>query len=258
MGKTLDYLRVTLVLVGAIGQFAAGFLPDLLEWEQTIASRSDVFNTALIPSGWAFLIWPPLFLGMIGFAIYHAMPSQISVPLMRRVGWWVALATIANAVRSLYEPVFGPNWISFALLELIWLPLIIAALDIVKSRPHSWERQLGFWPVIGQGGWITVASAAGFSQTALFTSFSPYIQLGELNSSLVILTVWLPIALAIVWRLKSSAYVFAVCWGLYWVSAKHIGQDTALLAYASYLFIAVFIIATWLSARLSGADAEAT
>lgn len=166
--KASDWLRAGLLLSGAIGQTFSGFLPDALGWEVSIASRSAEFNTLLIPSGWAFLIWLPLFFGNIAFAIYHAFPKQLTDPLMRAVGWLAAAAFWANAVRSLYQPLAGPDWISFVMLEAILAPLLIAAVIIARAGATGLGRKVALAFVVAQAGWISVASPAGFSQMALY------------------------------------------------------------------------------------------
>lgn len=207
------------VLLGAIGQFAAGFLPDMLGWEQTIVSRSAQTNTLLIPGGFAFVIWLPLFIGAVGFGCYCFSRQARRDPEFIRVASIAGLAYWANTVRSLYEPAVGPGWISFALLLAILIPLLVASLRAAERRRASrgWHS-VALLPVYGQAGWISVATAAGLTQTAAFTNFDP-LSLGALSAAVVTLVAFLPFLLIFSWRLRSLAYAGAAGWGLFWIYA---------------------------------------
>ncbi|MEM9316603.1 MAG: hypothetical protein AAGA95_18480 [Pseudomonadota bacterium] len=218
-----------LVLLGAIGQLAAGFAPDLLGWSQTISTRSAETNALLIPGGGAFLIWLPLFAGAIAFAIYGLLPRQLDDAAFRAIALPAGIAYWANTIRSLYEPLYGPNWVSFLLLLAILVPLLVASMRAMYSTPGSLSRRLSLTPVFGQAGWISVATAAGFTQTAMFENVNPA-GLDRLSLAIATLAVSLPVLLTLAWRLRSHTYALAAAWGLAWVAIVNFNRDLASLA----------------------------
>lgn len=240
-----DILRAALLITGAFGQFAAGFAPDLLGWEQTIASRSAESRTALIPGGGAFVIWLPLFVGAIAFAIFHALPKQIVDPDIAKIGGFAATAFWMNTIRSLYEPAFGPGWVSLAMLFGILLPLLAASLVIRNGRPLTRAQSWALAPVLGQAGWISIACAAGVTQTLEFTGTSPP-GLGGDAIALATLAIWAVLIAPALVAIRSWVYVGAVVWGLLWIAATNFARGPDAVALASAAAVLVVLILTLL------------
>ena len=48
---------------------------------------SDSFFTYLIPAGYTFAVWGPIYLGLIAYAVYQALPGQAERTIHRRIGW---------------------------------------------------------------------------------------------------------------------------------------------------------------------------
>jgi len=67
-------------VAGAVFQVLAGALVPIGE----IATR---FPSLVIPAGYAFAIWGPIFLLGLVYAAYQMLPSRREDPLLRRVGW---------------------------------------------------------------------------------------------------------------------------------------------------------------------------
>jgi len=59
---------------------------------------SDRFETYFVPAGYVFSIWGLIYLGLLAFTIYQALPSQSENPRLVRVGWGVVIANLANAI----------------------------------------------------------------------------------------------------------------------------------------------------------------
>ena len=54
---------------------------------RTTAEISDSFNILFVPAGYVFSIWGLIYLALIGFAIYQALPAQRENPHLRRIGY---------------------------------------------------------------------------------------------------------------------------------------------------------------------------
>ena len=57
---------------------------------------SDNFNVYFVPAGYVFAIWGIIYIGLIAYAIYQALPSQKKNPRLQATGWWVVLGGLAN------------------------------------------------------------------------------------------------------------------------------------------------------------------
>ena len=70
----LDYVRIGLVLTGALAQVIMGAIPNIMGWPYNIGQRSREVQTLAVPASYAFAIWSVLFVGCIVFAIVQFLP----------------------------------------------------------------------------------------------------------------------------------------------------------------------------------------
>lgn len=236
-------LIAALVVLGAVGQVLAGFAPDILGWTDTIATRSTQYNVLLIPGGWAFLIWLPLFVGAIAFSIFGLLRAQRSNLVYRRVAILAGCAYWINTLRSLYEPWYGPNWVSFLLLLGILIPLLVASMVAVQAR-----GKLAYIPVYAQAGWIAVATAAGFNQTLKFEGVS-LLAFHPLTLAIATLLAATPILATVSARLGSVAFTGAAAWGLAWIGVVNQQRELYALSSLAYGVAAVITLATVIGIR---------
>ncbi|MEL6688323.1 MAG: hypothetical protein AAFP97_11980 [Pseudomonadota bacterium] len=235
------WLLAAFLLTGAFGQFLAGFLPRSLGWGQTISTRASETEVFLIPGGAAFVIWLVLFFGVIGYAVSVLRPSNLRRPSLRPIMAWAGVAFWANAVRSLYQPLFGPDWISLLLFILILIPLLLASRLIVSEGFSRRSDRLRHLPVLAQAGWISAALGAAITQAAAFEAWNP-LGLSMSGSALLTLLILTPLLLAIIWRLGSVAYLSALLWGLAWVVAVNFMRGAEDVAYAAITTVVLCVL----------------
>ena len=204
---------MALVIVGSIGQVLAGWLPELLGWEHSIASRSDSIDTPLTPAGYAFAIWAVLFLGCIAFAVFHALPAQRTSPVMRRIGWLAALAFLGNLVWSLYVPLFGLGVISLLIISLILAATLAIVLTAARAGSRLTPRQRLFvLPLLALAGWITAATTVSIGIAAVTTGTFPVDPIRPFAWALLLGLCGL-LASAFAAYTRSIAYAVTFAWG---------------------------------------------
>src|SRR5512136_2177486 len=59
---------------------------------------SDSFSVYFVPAGYVFSIWGIIYIGLIAYAVYQALPGQRENPRMQATGWWVVLGGLANSM----------------------------------------------------------------------------------------------------------------------------------------------------------------
>jgi hypothetical protein len=123
-----------------------------------------MFPVYFVPAGYVFSIWGVIYLLLIAFVVYQALPSQRENPLLRRIGYWFALTCAAN---SLW--IFAWHWLIFPLTLVLMLILLCALINIYLitrrereniSRAETWLVQLPFSIYLG---WISVATIANMT-----------------------------------------------------------------------------------------------
>lgn len=211
---TLDGLRTFLVLLLAIGQALAAYWPDIRKWENTITTRSQNLDTPVVPFGPFFAIWVIIFASCFGFAVWHALPGNLSDPYLRQVGWLAAALFAGNIAWEAYVPRHGFAWPSF---YLILVELVLALSLLVAIQPFAAQLTgIAFWlgaaPLYFFAGWVSVATFVSLSSTLVLTGSSLDPRTGT-GAALMIGTAGLFVAAITLWT-GSAIYSASALWGL--------------------------------------------
>jgi hypothetical protein len=119
----------------------------------------NIFKNVLItPASYAFAIWGLIYLGLISFAVYQALPPQKSDALLYKIGYKLAIASISQIIWVmcfLYRQ-YGASMIA---MVCILLPLIGAYWSLpFKTNISRWQRWLIKFPVTIYLAWISLAT----------------------------------------------------------------------------------------------------
>ncbi len=134
---------------------------------------SDRFEVYFVPAGYVFSIWGLIYIGLIAYAVFQALPSQRQNPRLRATGWWTVLAGLANSVWIFlwhYEQFPA----TLAAMLVLLASLIVTYLRLGTGRTtvspaEKWAVRIPFSIYLG---WITVATIANV------TSLLDYPELG--------------------------------------------------------------------------------
>ena len=80
-GVRVDIARQLAVMLGAIFQIAVPIFTG-----PVVGRVSGENPTLVVPADYAFVIWTPIFLLALVYAVYQALPSNRESPLLRRTG----------------------------------------------------------------------------------------------------------------------------------------------------------------------------
>ena len=154
--RTRQIANVVAVAVTLLVNLLANLLPFGGNTTGELAGRYPV---DIQPAGYAFSIWSVIYVGLVAFAIYQALPSQRANPSLRRLGYLPAPTAVFNSA-----------WLFLWHYEQIGLSLIamLALLGTLVAsywRLHSGGVQPSWAAVLTvlvpfslYTGWITVAS----------------------------------------------------------------------------------------------------
>ena len=161
-------LQRAAVLIAVFIQIGSTFLPQLGMGEP-IGNRSDSIRTLITPSGWAFAIWGPLFLGSAVFAVWQALPGQRENRLLNRIAWPAAIALAAQGVWATYTQFNNLTAISavIILVSLVGLLICLRALT-QQDKLTSGERWFAALVLSALAAWLTAASIVNISATLAY------------------------------------------------------------------------------------------
>jgi len=157
-----DTLRQISVIVSVLATLIVNFLANALPINgQTTGQVSDRFNVYFVPAGYVFSIWGLIYIGVIAYTIFQALPAQRANPRLRATGWWVVLGGVANSVWIfLWHYNLFPLTLIAMLVLLATLIMTYLRLGIRRTAVSSGERWAVQLPFSIYLGWITVATVA--------------------------------------------------------------------------------------------------
>ena len=114
-----------------------------------------------------FSIWGLIYLGLIAYAIFQALPSQRENPRLRATGWWIVLGGLANSAWIfLWHYEQFPLTLVAMLVLLVTLIMTYLGLGSGRTSVPPAERWLARLPFSIYLGWITVATVANVTSSA--------------------------------------------------------------------------------------------
>lgn len=156
---TGDIGRQAAVVAALAGTIAVNGLANALPLNgRTTGEISDQFPLKITPPGYVFAIWGLIYGGLIGYAIYQALPAQRDNERLRRVAWPFVLSCAANVAWLLLWH-YGQYRLTLGAMIGLLISLIAINLRIGRGEPAPLaERLLARLPFSIYLGWISVAT----------------------------------------------------------------------------------------------------
>ena len=217
-----DILRQISVALTILATIVVNVLANALPINgQNTGAISDRFQVYFVPAGYVFSIWGVIYIGLIAFAIFQALPSQRENPRLRAAGWWIALGGLANiAWIFLWHYEQFPLTLIAMLVLLGTLIITYLRLDIGRStvsKAETWAARVPFSIYLG---WITVATVANVTSLLYFLNWDGFGIAPEVWMWIV-LAVVLVIAALMNFSRRDIAYTAVILWALAGISVKH-------------------------------------
>jgi benzodiazapine receptor len=226
-----DTLRQVLVVVSVLATLVVNVLANALPFNGlTTAEVSEKFKVYFTPAGYVFSIWGLIYIGLIAYAVFQALPAQKENPRMRRTGYWVALGGLANMVwLPLWHYEQFPATLVAMLVLLVSLIVVYLRLGIGKtsaSRAETWAARVPFSIYLG---WITVATVANVTDVLYNANWEGF-GISARNWMLIILAAVVVISALVSLTRRDIAYALVIVWALAGIAVKQSAAKSVVLA----------------------------
>lgn len=214
---------------------------------------SDRFQVYFVPAGYVFSIWGVIYLGLIAFAVFQALPAQRENPRLRASGWWIVLGGIANSAW-----IFLWHYEQFP-LTLIAMLVLLASLIVTYLRLgigrvrvpslEAWAVHVTFSIYLG---WITVATVANVTSLLDYLRWDGWGIAPEIWMGIVLLAV-LAVGSAMNFTRRDLAYTLVILWALAGIAVKHAGVAAVVVpTWITFGGVALTFALAWFKQRSSG------
>ena len=240
-----DTLRQVVNVLAVLVTIAINGLANALPLNgQTTGEISDRFQVYFVPAGYVFSIWGLIYLALVAFAVYQALPAQRDNPRLRRIGTLFALSCLANVAWLFlwhYE-VFPLTLVAMVAL-LLSLIAIYLRLEIGRAHVSAAEKWLAHVPFSIYLGWVTVATIANVTSVLDYANWGGWGIRPE-AWTVIMLVAGTAIAAAVGFTRRDVAYMLVIVWAFAGIAVKHAGTPAvATAAWVTAAVVAAAIIA---------------
>jgi len=204
---------------------------------------SDRFQVYFVPAGYVFSIWGIIYIGLISYAVFQALPSQRENPRLQWAGWWVVLGGLANSAWIFlwhYEKFIGT--LGAMLILLATLIMVYLRLGIGQMKVPTGETWLVRVPFSIYLGWITVATIANVTDVLDYLKWNAF-GIEAQTWFLVMLVAVLAISTLMSLSRRDVAYIFVILWALVGIGYRFSGEPAIWIAsLATALFVALGLL----------------
>jgi len=202
----------------------------------------DADGSLLAPARPAFSIWSAIYLLLIAYTVWQALPRQRASTRQRAIGWWVALTMVLNGL-WLVTAQFGT-----LPLTVLMIFVLAAALAVTFQRTAAVPAEGVVDAILIDAttglhlGWVTLASVA--NTAAWLTASGVEVAAPDVWGVAVLVVV---AAIGIAFAVLSGgrfAPGLAITWGLSWLAVGRLSGDPASVAIGiTAIVVAIIVIA---------------
>ena len=202
----------------------------------TTGEISDRFEIYFVPAGYVFSIWGLIYLGLILYTVYQALPAQKDNQALKRIAPAYWLGSLANSIW-----IFLWHYEVFSLTLIAMLGILASLLFIylqLKNAEGSqkWLVKLPFSIYLG---WITVATVANTSQFLFYFNWGGWGITGAVWAVFMIAVASL-LGLLMIWRENDTPYLLVLVWAFIGITVSQ--APTAIVTTAAWTAVAVLAV----------------
>lgn len=208
------------------------------------AEIAESFDIFFIPAGYVFSIWALIYLGLLAYSVYQALPAQREDSTLQKIGYlyvYTCAANISWLVFWHYEVFVLSLIVIMALLGL--LSLIYLQLGVCRNRVSKAEKWLVHIPFSVYLGWIIIAAISNLALVLDFFGWNGW-GINQEVWALLMLTIAILISGIMIFTRGDIAFTLVFIWAFVGIAIQnHSATMVAAGAWVGALFagISIFI-----------------
>ena len=239
-----DIYRQITVILGTLAVIAVNDLASALPLNGlTTGEISDRFDVYFVPAGWVFAIWGLIYLALLAYSVYQALPGQRENPRLRRIGWFYVLSCVANIA---WIFLWHYEYFEFTLIAMGALLLLLIAIYLRLGTGRTHVRGAETWlvrvPFSIYLGWITVATIANVTSVLEYSGWNGW-GLNPVAWAVIMMVVAAVVASLVSFTRGDVAYVAVILWAFAGIADKHSTVLAIVItAWAAGIFVALTLV----------------
>ncbi|MBO0980682.1 TspO/MBR family protein [Microbacterium sp. SD291] len=235
-----------MLVAAAVGSGAFGGTPV----NELQGGALSAQGSYLAPAGPAFSIWSLIYLGLIAYTVWQALPARRADERQRAVGGWIAASMVLNGL-WLVTAQFLSLVMTVVVIALLLATLARVIVILGHRRARSWSERLLVDGASGlHFGWVTIATVANTAAWLTQTAPASWADQAEIWA-VAVLAVVLVIGVATALVTRRIAPALATAWGLTWLAVGRLaGEPESTITGIAAIVVAVALVVAGVAAVL--------
>lgn len=160
--------------------------------------------TYLVPAAPAFSIWSVVYVGLVAYTVWQALPGRRLDARQRTLGWWIALSEVFDGL-WLVAAQFATLPLTVLVIAVLLVTLCLVFRRTLREPGRGWADRLLVDGVTGLHlGWVTLATVA--DTTTWLTRLVPpeWEGAAEVWRVVVVVVAVLVLATAVIRRVRTA------------------------------------------------------
>lgn len=244
--ETRSYINAVALILVLIVNFLSNAIPFN---NLTQTDISEMYPVLLTPAGYVFSIWLLIYILLIGFTIYQAMPKYRETDYVTAVGSLFAVTSILNIAW-----LFIWHYLQIGLALIIMILLLITLIYIYfRLEKRTKDNFLDWWlvklPFSLYLAWITVATLANFNVWLNHIGWLGTSGFGAIIFTILMIVIGTIIAVYFFYLHLNFVFALVFVWAFIGIGVRH-GAEFSLItltAWAAAVLIIFFL--GWVAAK---------
>jgi hypothetical protein len=241
-----DVVRQWITMLTVVALIVMNILANALPLNGiSTATISDSFKVLFVPAGYVFAIWGLIYIGLLAYGIYQALPAQKENPRLRRAAAPFIVGSLAN-IAWLFFWHYGQFVLTVVamlilLASLIMVYLILGVNQTPVSKGERWAVHVPFSIYLG---WISVATIANITDLLWYLGWNGF-GLSPEMWTVIMLTVTVVLAFMMALLRGDVAYLLVLVWALAGIGVKQ--ATTPLVSTVAFVSAGLVLVAVGLA-----------
>ena len=211
---------------------------------QSMAEISAKYPSLFTPAGFTFSIWGVIYLALLLFVVYQALPAQRSNQAIASISRLFQINCIANSIWILV-------WHFDLLAVSVAVMLVILTTLALIYRKLLGENLLLRLPFSLYTGWISLATIANISALQIGSGWDD-VGMSAIHWTLLKLALAGALGASIAIKYRDAAFVLVVAWAAYGISVMQSATPAVAGAALTLCFMALMLSVRELWAQIRG------
>ncbi len=241
-----DVIRQWITLLTIVALIVMNILANALPLNGiSTGAVSDSFKVYFVPAGYVFAIWGLIYIGLLAYGIYQALPAQKENPRLRRAAAPFVAGSLAN-IAWLFFWHYGQFALTVVAMLILLASLIMVylILGVNQVQVSQGERWLVHVPISVYLGWISVATIANITDVLWYAGWSGFGLAPEVWA-VIMLAVAVVLAFLMALRRGDVAYLLVLAWAFAGIAVKQ--AATPLVSTAAWIATGLVFVAVLLA-----------